>query len=265
MYPYLSHKSILRNHCLYNSSQPPLAPGQVICLLHDYFTDPEISFCCLPALVAMLERYSLFHRLQNCSARDWTRRHLLQAYMSSLMNMSGGGKVTTGFMGSKRLSLQLWVDNYSQQPPPRRGTSAVRHHLTCLMSEEMKWRTFPTVLICLSHMPSTWLEWGAFMLKLQCFSAKNVVRQLASTCFRASLSSFLAPTKLLPWSHLISHTAPLNTIKHLRPLIKTSVDMSSNISMWRAPQQRHVKGRPYCLWILCPSLVKNGPKRSVPQ
>lgn len=52
-------------------------------------------------LVAMLDTYSLRQRPQNCSAKYWTWRHLLRAYMSSLTNLPGGGRAWVVFKVSR--------------------------------------------------------------------------------------------------------------------------------------------------------------------
>lgn len=73
------------------------------------------------------------------------------------------------------------------------------------------------------------------------FRLSTVSRQL-SRQLSAFYILFLAPTKLLPWSHLIC-LADLIATKHQKPLMKASADMSFNISMWITLQQRHVKSR----------------------
>ena len=59
------------------------------------------------------------------------------------------------------------------------------------------------------------------LLLLHCFSARKAVSMSMSTSLSPSFSSFLAPTKLLPWSDLIWRTSPRMTMKQRRPLMKT--------------------------------------------
>ncbi len=53
---------------------------------------------CHFCLVDVFRMYSFFHRLQNCSVKYCTLRHLFAAYISSFTNFPGGGKATLDFI-----------------------------------------------------------------------------------------------------------------------------------------------------------------------
>ena len=79
----------------------------------------------------------------------------------------------------------------------------------------------------------------------------------------AFASSFLAPTKLEPWSDLSYWMGPRIAVKHLKALMKASVVMS-NCSMCTARELMQVNITAY-LFNSLPSLIVNGPKQSIPQ
>ena len=81
----------------------------------------------------------------------------------------------------------------------------------------------------------------------------------------AFASSFLAHTKLEPWSDLSCWTGPRIAVKHLKALMKASVVMSSRCSMCTARELMQVNITAYFFNSLLPSLMVNGPKQSIPQ
>ena len=207
-----------------------------------------------------------FPALQNCSARCCTRRHLFTPYKSSLGKLPGGGSAVLdiiwtrwlGVRGSKLsglFKLSTMRGRLSTMTMASYGRVRSEASLSLsLESERVAFRTLLTVLIWWSHTPPAWLEWGAFMTKSHCFCDRNVLSLCMSSSFKAALNSFFAPTKFVPWSHWIWRTAPRIAIKHLRPFMKASVDISSNISMWMAPEQKQVKSSPYRLCGFLPSV-----------
>ncbi len=116
-----------------------------------------------------------------------------------------------------------------------------------------------------SHTLPAWLAEGALKVNSHSLSARNTFKASVSHCLISSLNSFFAPTKFVPWSQRSWQTASLRLIKHLKALMKSSVDMSSSISRWTAREDSHVKMSPYLLHSLQPCLVTNGPKQSIPQ
>lgn len=114
---------------------------------------------CQRCLMAILERYSHFQRPQNSSARYWTWRHLLRVYISSFMNLPGGGNAASDFI------VRRWF-----------GVSGSGLFGWLRLSDVSGRSTFLTVRICLSHTPPAWLEWRAFKMKSHWFWARKVVR-----------------------------------------------------------------------------------------
>ena len=225
-------------------------------------------------------KYSFFHRDQNCSDRYWIRLHLFLAYMSSFTNWPGGGSGVDVFIvinwlgvigGSEHGSLvstgvsgRLFTIAIASYIKVRREASS---NLLGQRSIVLL-KTFLTVLICLSHTPPRWLAWGVLNTNSQTnshwfFSKYSVIRQVL-ILFSSALSSLSAPTKLVPRSHLICLTVPLNATKLHSAFISESVEKSSNISMWTTLEQKHVKSNPYLFISDLPLLIFKGPKQSIP-
>ena len=84
--------------------------------------------------------------------------------------------------------------------------------------------------------------------------------------FRVWASSFAAPTKLVPLSEcgLCAVPPSRKLIKRRKTLMKLSVMKEVATSRWVARDARQVSTTHQCLSSLRPSLMKNGPKKSIP-
>ena len=105
---------------------------------------------------------------------------------------------------------------------------------------------FRTVRIMRSHTPPAWLAVGVFSLnsnQSHSFFNKKFRTSSLSIFSRASFSSPLAPTKLVPWSDRSCLTGPLLAKKHRRTFINESVKPNgSNIELTVDKMPRRVKG-----------------------
>ena len=108
-------------------------------------------------------------------------------------------------------------------------------------------RTDLTELIILSQIPPMCDAAGTFMLKFiqsQSLARRNSLARAWSSSCKAAASSFLAPTKLVPWSDRSSRTFPRLLMKRRRALMKESTSMEFSVSRWTARDARQVKIRP---------------------
>ena len=94
-------------------------------------------------------------------------------------------------------------------------------------------RTDLTDLIILSQIPPICEAMGTFMLKFiqsQSFAWRNSLTRAWSSSCKAAASSFLAPTKFVPWSERSSRTFPRLLMKRRRALMKESASMEFSVS-----------------------------------
>ena len=104
-------------------------------------------------------------------------------------------------------------------------------------------RTDLTVLMSLSHEPPIWNGARTFRLKSiqsHSFVKRNPLTRPRSSSYKASVSTFLAPTKFVPWSERSSRTFPRLLIKRRKALMKESVYSVLRVSRWTARDARHV-------------------------
>ena len=117
-------------------------------------------------------------------------------------------------------------------------------------------------------MPPIWDTDGTFILnstRSQSWVRRKFLTESVFTSLKAALSSFLSPTKFVPWSHLNSRTLPLRLMSRLSALINASVSIEFKTSKCIAREQRQVKIRTQRLSSFQPSLMCQGPKTSIPE
>ena len=119
-------------------------------------------------------------------------------------------------------------------------------------------RTDRVVRIRRSQIPPMCEAWGVLELKSiqpQSWEERYSLRGVVSSSLNAEASSFLAPTKFVPWSHLSSRTFPLRLMKRRRAFRNESVVMLFKVSKWIARDERQVNIRPHRLGSFRPSLM----------
>ena len=84
---------------------------------------------------------------------------------------------------------------------------------------------------------------------------KYSLRGVVCSSLNAETSSFLAPTKFVPYSHLSSRTFPLRLMKSLRAFRNESLVMLLRVSKCIAREERQVNIRPHRLSSFRPSLI----------
>ena len=125
-------------------------------------------------------------------------------------------------------------------------------------------RMFLTVLIWRSQTPPMWLAWGGLKTNSHPFLTRYSRTLSQSISFRASDSSRIAPTKLVPMSERSCDTVPLKLMKRRMAFMKLSVDMALAISRWIPWLAGQVNSTPHRLSSFRPSLMRKGPKQSTP-
>ena len=123
------------------------------------------------------------------------------------------------------------------------------------------------VMICRSQTPPMWLadgmlSWNSIQSQLR--SKRKWRTRDRSTDDSAFSNSFLAPTRLVPWSHLSVRTGPCRFMKRRNALMNESVSREADTSKWMAwldsHVNSHVNSTPYLFNSLRPSFITNGPK-----
>ena len=119
-----------------------------------------------------------------------------------------------------------------------------------------------------SQMPPMWDAHGTFSLnsmRSQSWLRRKFLTDSVFISLKAAWSSFLPPTKFIPWSHLNSRTLPLRLMNRLSALIKASVSIEFKVSKCTARELRQVKISPQRFSSFRPSLMYQGPKTSIPE
>ena len=117
--------------------------------------------------------------------------------------------------------------------------------------------------ICLSQTPPWLLALGVFITNSMLCSVKQL-RSVGSVCDKSFTNSLLTLTKSVPLSQYMLWASLRMHRKHLRALMKESVDMLSKTSRCTARLYMQVKRRPYLYSSVHLPLRWKGPKQSIP-
>ena len=167
--------------------------------------------------------YSFLHLVQNSLARNCTLRHRFLEYISACWNSPGGGSISFYFMVRRWLGVRasgICGEFKVSTVNGRQFTIAWASVMKVLRASSSSWAacrarsdasTFRTERIWRSQAPPIWLASGTFILKSsqsQLVFTNSCCILLWSIMDSASCSSFLAPTKFVPWSDRNWRTGP---------------------------------------------------------
>ena len=200
----------------------------------------RIHFCCS----WRVWRNSLFQRTQNSLAKCWTRFHLFRRYRSARWNSPG--------LSCKQMIADVKFSTVRERLLTTASTCVMKVWRDSSFSWLPHWSsrtesTLRAVRICRSQMPPIWLadgtfSWNSIQSQLGC--KRKWRTRVWSIDDSAFCSSFLAPTRLLSWSHLIVCTGPRQLMNRRKAFMNESVSRVADTSRWIARLDKHVNNTP---------------------
>ena len=195
------------------------------------------------------EEYSLVrHLVQNQLAKNCIRRHLFLEYNSKRSKHPGGGNSTSVFEVSRWLGVKGSGDSGSDRFSTVSGRLLMTFSASVIKvrnASSSSW--LPCSCNRTDRTDSNRSVWvfprtthvgcrGNVKVKVNpitflCREKPYFTRSRLSSC-KASASSFLAPTKFVPWSERSWRTVPRLLIKRRNALIKESVSIVLRVSRW---------------------------------